>query len=362
MERLLQAGADVNAPQPGGETPLMTAARTGDVSTVKALLAHGADVKAKESWKGQTPLMWAAADNHPDVITLLLKAGANLNERSNGRVFSPYLFAVRGGHIEAAHTLLDAGADVNETLPDGTSALTLAVTNAHYELASFLLDYGADPNADEQGWTALHQIAWTRRPNYGYNLPGPVVTGTMDSLELVKKLVAYGADVNAPQKKEPRDGNRNMLNRVGATPFLLAAKSRGSAFMRALLAEGADPARPNVDRTTPLMVAAGVGIWAPGESPGTEEEAIAAVKMLLELGPARSMWIRTATRRRTAPLHRGGSVAILDLLVARGALDLKNNKGWTPLTIAEGVEYTPDIFKRYPETAEVLRKLMREQH
>ena len=90
-------------------------------------------------------------------------------------MFTPYLFAVRGGHIDAARVLLEAGADVNETLPDGTSALALAVMNAHYELAALLLDQGADPNADAQGWTALHQIAWTRRPNYGYNLPGPVV-------------------------------------------------------------------------------------------------------------------------------------------------------------------------------------------
>jgi ankyrin repeat protein len=185
----------------------------------------------------------------------------------------------------------------------------------------------------------------------------------MDSLELVKKLVAYGADVNAPQKREPRDGNRNMLNRVGATPFLLAAKAVDLPLMRALLAEGADPARPNVDGTTPLMVAAGVGIWAPGESPGTEEEAIAAVKMLLDLGAGKVTDVdKNGYTAAHGAVHRGGSVAILNLLVARGArLDLKNNKGWTPLTIAEGVEYTPDIFKRYPETAEVLRKLMREQ-
>ena len=47
----------------------MTAARTGNVPTVKVLLAHGADVNAKESWKGQTALMWAAAENHADVVT-----------------------------------------------------------------------------------------------------------------------------------------------------------------------------------------------------------------------------------------------------------------------------------------------------
>ncbi|MEO8259690.1 MAG: ankyrin repeat domain-containing protein [Acidobacteriota bacterium] len=362
-EQLLQAGGDANATLPGGETLLMTAARSGDVPTVKVLLAHGADVHAKEGWKGQTALMWAAADNHGEVVRLLLEAGAHLNDRSNGGVFTPYLFAVRGGHTDAARVLLDAGADVNETLPDGTSALALAVMNAHYELAAVLLDEGADPNADAQGWTALHQIAWTRRPNYGYNLPGPVVTGRMDAIELVKKLVASGADVNARESKEPRDGNRNVLNRIGATPFLLAAKAVDLPLMRALLAAGADPKLPNADGTTPLMVAAGVGIWAPGESPGTEEEAIAAVKLLLELGAGAVTDIdKNGYTAAHGAVHRGGSVPILRLLVERGArLDVRNSKGWTPLTIAEGVEYTPDIFKRYPETAAVLRGMMRDQ-
>ena len=58
-------------------------------------------------------------------------------------------------------------------------------------------------------------------------------------------------------------------------------------------------------------------------------------------------------------VHRGGSIPIIRLLAEKGArLDARNNKGWMPLTIAEGVEYTPDIFKRYPETAEALRQMM----
>ena len=61
-------------------------------------------------------------------------------------------------------------------------------------------------------------------------------------------------------------------------------------------------------------------------------------------------------------IHRGGSIPIMRLLVEKGAkLDARNNKGWLPLTIAEGIEYTPDIFKRYPETAELLRQMMRER-
>jgi ankyrin repeat protein len=363
LERLLKAGADPNSALPEGETVLMTAARSGSLAAVKTLIAHGANVNAKEAWKGQTALMWAAVENHGDVAKLLIEAGAEVNARSAGGVFTPFLFAVRGGHLDAARVLLDAGADVNATLADGTSALTLAVINAHYELAALLLDRGANPNADAQGWTPLHQIAWTRRPNYGYNLPGAVPTGALDALDLVGKLVEHGADVNARQKKEPRDGNRNMLNRIGATPFLLASKAVDLPLMRALLDAGANPALPNVDGTTPLMVAAGVGIWAAGESPGTEEEAVAAVQLLLEVGGGS---VTDVDKNGNTALHgavlRGGSIPLVKLLASKGArLDLQNSKGWTPLTIADGVEYTPDIFKRFPETAAVIRELMKER-
>jgi ankyrin repeat protein len=284
VTRLLSAGADPNTALPDGETVLMTASRTGNVEAVRALLDRGADLRRKEPAKGQTALMWAAAENNAGVVRLLVERGADVKERSKSGSFTPYLFAVRGGHVDTAKTLLDAGVDVNESLPDGTSPLVLAVINAHYELASVLVDRGANPNADGQGWTALHQIAWSRRHNAGFNLPGPVATGGVDSLDLVRKLVAKGADVNARQKKEPRDGNRNLLNRLGATPFLLAAKADDLPLMRALLDCGADARLTTNNGTTPLMAAAGVGIWAPGENPGTHEEALAAVRLAFEAG------------------------------------------------------------------------------
>ena len=53
--------------------------------------------------------------------------------------------------------------------------------------------------------------------------------------------VAHGADINARLTKEPRDGNRNMLNRIGATPFLMAAKTADVPLMRLLLERGANP-------------------------------------------------------------------------------------------------------------------------
>jgi uncharacterized protein len=363
VRTLLRHGADPNSALPEGETALMTAARTGDVATIEALLAAGADVDAEESWRGQTALMWAAAENNAAAVDALLSAGADMNATSAGGEFTALKFAVRAGAIDATRALLDAGADVVETLLDGTSLLVLAVTNAHYELAAVLLDFGADPDAAAQGWTALHQIAWSRRWNMGFNLPGPARTGDLDSLELARKLVAEGADIDARQTAEPIDGNRNKLNRIGATPFLLAAKSADVPLMRVLLELGADPAIKTEAGATALMAAAGVGIWAPGENPGTHEEALAAVELAYEVGGGD---VNDVDANGETALHgavyRGGAIPIIEFLADRGAkLDAVNALGWTPATAADGVEYTPAVLKRYPEAAALLRRLMREQ-
>ena len=285
VERLLEAGADPNGTAADGETVLMTAARTGDPAVIGALVARGASVNAHEGRKGQTALMWAATENNALAVDALLKAGADLRARSGGG-FSSLLFAVRAGHREVVGRLLKAGASANEALPDGTSALTLAITNAHYELAAWLLEAGADPNADTPGWAPLHQLVWTRRPNGGLAEPPAVPTGTLSSLDLAKRLLAHGANPNAQIKKDRSLGfdDRHLLNRIGATPFLTAAHAADVEMMRLLAAGGADTRLTTADRTTALMAAAGVGIWVVGESPGTNDEALEAVKLALELG------------------------------------------------------------------------------
>ena len=163
--------------------------------------------------------------------------------------------------------------------------------------------------------------------------------------------------------KEPKDGNRNMLNRIGATPFLMAAKSDDVALMRVLLELGADASITTNLGTTALMVAAGVGIWAPGENPGTHEEALAAVKLALEAGGGK---VNDIDQEGETALHgavyRGGAIPVIQFLLDRGAaLDVVNKRGWTPLTAAEGVEYTPAVLKRYPEAADLLRRAARER-
>ena len=334
----------------------MVAARTGVVDSVVSLLEHGADPLARERWMGQTALMWAAAERHASVVAPLIAGGAEVDSRSDAG-FTPLMFAARLGHIDTVDALLDAGADIHQTLPDGTSPLVVAVINAHYDLAVRLLDRGADPNASEQGWTALHQLVWTRRPNTNKNQhnPSPRQSGRVTDLELVEALVAHGADVSARQTREPRDGYRNLLNRIGATPFLLAAKVVDLEMMRLLLDFGADPLSTNEDGATALLVAAGVGVW-PNESAGRKEEALEAVKLMIELGDV----VTTVDDHGDTALHgsvlRGSKELTLFLLEQGTELSHVNECGWTPLTIAQGVFYG-NLGRRFPELEVVLLEL-----
>ena len=356
IARLLEAGAAPNLPNPEGETPLMTAARTGNAGAIETLLAHGADVDAVEAWRGQTALMWATAQNQLTAVEALLGAGADPNARS-GRGFTPVLFAAREGHVDVLEALVTAGADVDDALPaNGMSALVLAVYNAQYDFAKALLDLGADPDAAGNGWTALHQVVWTRSPNLGRNPPFPVPLGDLDAFDLVRALAAAGANLDARQTSEPRDGNRNVLNRIGSTPFLQAAKVADAAMMQLLVDLGADPALATEEGATPLMAAAGVGIWKIGENPGTNDEALEAVELAWKLGNDVNAADTNGDTALHGAIHRGAA-NIVRFLVEKGAdVDAVNDRGWSALSVAQGVFY-PNTFNRHPELVTLLLDL-----
>jgi len=373
VKLLLEAGADANTSLPGGETALMSAARSGNIDAVNALLAKGADVNAKESMRGQTALMWAASEGHPQVVRALVERGADVKARTAGG-FSAFLFAVRDGRLEGAKLLLGAGADVNEAMPSagrprpgayarqdqGLNAFLLATTNAHYELALMLVDAGADPNSAPLGWTVLHQITGVRKVGlYGSNDPAPEGSGKIDSLEFVRQIVKRGADVNARATKRPPLGT-TQLNTVGATPFLLAARSADAPLMRELVKLGADPLMPNADNTSPLLVAAGVGTNSPPEDPGTEAEVVEAVKIALEAGND----VNAVDKNGMTAMHGAAykqMPAAVRLLAERGAKveiwNQKDKKGWTPLKITQGVHRGMNIQKS-PATEAAVREVM----
>jgi len=373
IELLIEAGADANAASPEAETPLMVAARTGKVDAVRALLSHGANPNAAEGWRGQTALMWAAAEGHAAVIPELVAAGANVHARSEGG-FTAMLFAARHGRLPAVEALLAAGAKIDDALPvrrrgvdanapesgTGSNAFLLAAGNAHYELATWLLEHGADPNAAPQGFTALHQVSWVRKAGIaGSNDPAPEGSGNVDALTFVRTLVAKGARLDARVTKRPNMGVTT-LNSIGATPFLLAARTADAPLMKLLAELGADPKATNEDGSTPLMVAAGLGTNAPGEDPGTEPEVLEAVKLALALGND----IDAVDRYGETAMHGAAykhAPSVVRYLADHGArMDVwnaPNKKGWTPLRIADGVQRGMNIVSS-PATAATIREVM----
>jgi uncharacterized protein len=395
VQVLLKHGADVNAKETWrGQTALMWAAAEGHVEVVQALMKAGADMHVRSKAPParinpyETPALarTATATDRTSAITEKTstttgkiaaldaetpaedKTPADGKPAAAGRSggggrggaaraadFTPLLFAVRNGHIPVVKALLAAGADPNETLGDGTSALVLAALNARYELGVVLLDHDARPNADGSGFTALHQVVWTRRPNI-HKTPAAVPSGNLDSIGFAKALVAHGGNVNARETKEPNDGNLGKLKRIGATPFLLAAKGADPEMMRVLLALGADPTLSTSEHITPLEAAAGVGVYRVAESPGTNDEAFECVKIAFE-HDSDVNHIDDVGRTAMHGAALRGANNIVQFLYDHGAkLDIVDKKGWTPLVIAEGVFY-PDVFKTELQTAELLRKL-----
>ena len=152
-------------------------------------------------------------------------------------------------------------------------------------------------------------------------------------------LVEAGADINAKVSKRPPVGVSD-LNMRGGTAFLLAARTADVDLMRLLVDLGADPHVPNDDLSTPLMVAAGLGTGAPGEDPGTEEEALEAVKFAMSLGGD----INAVDAKGNTAMHGAAYKhlpSVISYLYEQGAeisiWNQENEIGHTPLLIAEGI-------------------------
>jgi uncharacterized protein len=368
VRMLLEAGADPQVRQYGGQTPLMMAARSGALDTVQLLHERGADIDAREG-EGQTAMMWAAAEGHAEVIGWLIERGADFRTPLKGG-FTPLFFAIREGRSEVVQMLLEAGADPNEAMkPErrfsrgvakGMTALLMAVENGHFEIAMDLVRAGARPNDQGAGYAALHAMSWVRKPDHGEGvngMPPPDTTGRLTSLEFVRKIVALGAEINRPIEKS--NGGLGALNKAGATPFLMAAKTADLPLLKLLFELGADASIKTRDEVTPLIAAAGLGTLAAGEVAGTESEVLEVLEWLIEIGQDVNAIDRNGETAMHAAAYKN-LPRVVTFLADHGArMEVWNQPdkhGWTPLLIAEG--FRPGNFKPSFETIAALHKVM----
>jgi hypothetical protein len=186
---------------------MIAAATHGDLTAVKDLLAHGANVQAQDDY-GWTALMAATHANEVQVAKVLIAAGSDVNAKDKLQD-SPYLYAGAQGRLEILRLTLAAGADLKSTNRFGGTALIPAAEKGHVENVRELLKTKIDVNhVNRLGWTALMETAMKKGR-------GPVHT------EIARLLLAAGANPNLPDHQ-------------GVTP-LAHAEQAGNREIAALL-------------------------------------------------------------------------------------------------------------------------------
>jgi len=241
MRLLLNRGADVNAANTEGATALMRAAV--DYEKLHLLVERGGNVNA-QSRLGNTPLMLAARPmNSHRAVELLLSRGANA-KATNQFGATALMAAAAGGDQKSARLLVQHGANVNaQPAPDemgfvlggGRSALMWASFRGDVAMMKFLIEAGANVNEVGGLGTPLTQAAWA------------------DQTEAARLLMQHGARVN---QAGPMDG-------YTALHWAASSDNRDPSLVRLLLDNKADPnlaggetvdAFMDIDQT-PLMLA-----------------------------------------------------------------------------------------------------------
>ncbi len=333
VKSLLDGGADVNAREAKQEqTALMWAVAQGHSAVVRLLIENRADVHARTkssepvvvgtgfgnapsrfevplSLGGFTPLLFAARQGDLESARILLDAGADVNEAAADGL-SVLLVATDSGHEDLALFLLEHGAEPNVVDRNGMTPL-------HFALV--------------RGLSVVRGVRFSSMADDVSYMIRPVMS------RLVKGLLEHGADPNARLSRNlPRGRNsyRPSIKTSGATAFLLAAAAGEADVMRLLVANGAGPALATKDEnTTPLMAAAG-GAWLEDRTAEEERLALEAVKAAVELGAD----INARNNTGLSALHGAaysGADEIIQFLVGKGAVvDAKDEIGQTPWSIA----------------------------
>ena len=366
---LLEAGADSDATAGRSQTALMWAVSQRHPGVVDVLLAHGAAVDARtevwtevvkttpEPWNpeyvaeipqgGYTPLLFAARVGDLASAKRLVAAGADVNDQAPYGT-SATVVAAHSGHGDVAAFLLEQGADPNAA-DAGYTALHAAILHKDATLVRAILDHGADPNAPVQASTPVRRDAvdFYLHPSYVGATPF-WLAARFNAPDVMRLLLERGADPLDAHHPTYWPGSLSIRDervqvREGATTALMAAAGLG----------GRDPL-VSIDRLSRIAESAPVLSTRREPDPAARE---AAMLEAVRLAAAQGIDVNAANGQGNTALHgaaRAGHDRVVRFLVAQGArVDATNEVGQTPLALARrGRGRTPNR-----STVELLRQL-----
>jgi ankyrin repeat protein/mono/diheme cytochrome c family protein len=195
---------------------LFEAIRRGDSASVDELLKNGADLQARNDI-GDTPLMTAALYAGTDVLELLIKAGADVN--ATNQVGATVLLRAATSE-DKVRLLVAKGADIKARSRMGNSPIILAARKpGNSSTVRFLLDHGADPNATN-----------------AFSATALMAAAAADDLDTVRLLLDKGANVNGIPKRDAQ----NFFWGGWRTPLMWAAFQGDESLCKLLLERGAN--------------------------------------------------------------------------------------------------------------------------
>ena len=163
-------------------TELHVAVKNGDLNECHELIEHGADVNAKDSY-GTTPLNEGASYGYLEICELLIEHGADVNATNKYGV-TP-LHSHWASDPEICRLLIEHGADIHAKTKEGETPLHGYARRGYLEICQLLIEHGADVNAKNK---------WGRTPLYRIIYDGDHLNN-YENIEICQLLVEKGADV-----------------------------------------------------------------------------------------------------------------------------------------------------------------------